>query len=1061
MNNVIKRIEIDLYSPTSYEVIKAQQGDNLSRIIEFVLYNQGKPYIVPESVRFNMEGHRGDGSSFIKENCNVSNNIITAILDSDILYEAGTVEAKIVMYNLTDNSILSTIPFKIHVQKNPCDKNKIEKDKKSLIDWLIISFEKMKISFDEHINNFLNPHKVNKTQVGLGNVDNTSDKDKPVSTLQQAAFDEKADIESPTLTGIPKAPTASVNNNSTQIATTAFTQAAISNHNTSNSAHSDIRDLISGITTRLNALADSDDTTLDQLSEIVSYIKSNRTLIENITTNKINVSDIVDNLTSTTTNKPLSAKQGKILNDLITALTAAVSNKVDKVEGKGLSSNDYTDADKQIVADMKSGTVSSVNGKTGAVDITPEDIGAPNMLTANITLSESGWYRFFASSVGYSSFLVSIDRRYHNSAPENYLLSVECGYNNVSIVQLNSQVEIQKIGAIRVVYKPGAQHFFELYYDYNLSNQIILKVLPMHEEGSAGFVKNILKNPDITGYNTKMLNLSKTPLVGNIVGNATGLDHLRATSNVNVGIDATDSNAIGYVNNNVPSIGSITDGAIYKQAYSDSWLHEIFGDYRTGQIAVRGKNNGTFTAWRYLLDNLNFDTLMPRLRTYCKDMSGGDWNDAKDNGWYMASNGAHAPCTGWLYGISIKHNELFVRQILYKFAQGSVNVSNESNDRFERILYNGTWGGWVNTSVRKAVPSDAEFTDRQVNQNPTDVNSWLPLLLSGSGSVLKKNGETNITSDLLYNPTLKTLKATTITGNLEGTINGFTIIPAGSPSYMNVVKGIPVVNSDGVMEIGNHIDFHVITSVEDYAGRISMIEVTQEDIMGADKYFCFSTGISNYYMRNNLVNANLNSFYTIPITLKSGDFARAYLGTADIPWNSLYSISSPVIISDKNKKHDITYLCDNKDVGDKFEKFFLKLKAAVFRYNENTSNRLHMGGISQDVEAAMRELGMDSTEFAGFCKDIRYTYTEFDENGIGLEESKVAETDEDGNIVYDYFLRYEEFIFLCIHMTQKLWKKHSHLEKRVSVLEKENTELKAKVENMESALEAIISKLNL
>ena len=97
-------------------------------------------------------------------------------------------------------------------------------------------------------------------------------------------------------------------------------------HNSADDSHDDIRNLISALTTRLNALADSDDTTLDQLSEIVAYIKSNRALIENITTSKVNVADIIDSLTSTATNKPLSAKQGKILNDLITALTNSTQN---------------------------------------------------------------------------------------------------------------------------------------------------------------------------------------------------------------------------------------------------------------------------------------------------------------------------------------------------------------------------------------------------------------------------------------------------------------------------------------------------------------------------------------------------------------------------------------------------------------------------------------------------------------------------------------------------------------------------------------------------------------
>lgn len=45
----------------------------------------------------------------------------------------------------------------------------------------------------DHIGNQLNPHAVTKVQVGLGNVNNTSDENKPVSTAQQAALDGKLD----------------------------------------------------------------------------------------------------------------------------------------------------------------------------------------------------------------------------------------------------------------------------------------------------------------------------------------------------------------------------------------------------------------------------------------------------------------------------------------------------------------------------------------------------------------------------------------------------------------------------------------------------------------------------------------------------------------------------------------------------------------------------------------------------------------------------------------------------------------------------------------------------
>lgn len=47
----------------------------------------------------------------------------------------------------------------------------------------------------EHIASTNNPHEVTKAQVGLGNVDNTSDMDKPVSTAMQEALDDKINKE--------------------------------------------------------------------------------------------------------------------------------------------------------------------------------------------------------------------------------------------------------------------------------------------------------------------------------------------------------------------------------------------------------------------------------------------------------------------------------------------------------------------------------------------------------------------------------------------------------------------------------------------------------------------------------------------------------------------------------------------------------------------------------------------------------------------------------------------------------------------------------------------------
>lgn len=98
-------------------------------------------------------------------------------------------------------------------------------------------------------------------------------------------------------------------------------EAKVSVHNTAVDAHSDIRLSVQELTTRLNALADSDDDTLDQMSEIVAYIKSNKSLIDAITTQKVSVTDIIDNLTTNVANKPLSAAQGVALKALIDGIT--------------------------------------------------------------------------------------------------------------------------------------------------------------------------------------------------------------------------------------------------------------------------------------------------------------------------------------------------------------------------------------------------------------------------------------------------------------------------------------------------------------------------------------------------------------------------------------------------------------------------------------------------------------------------------------------------------------------------------------------------------------------
>lgn len=154
------------------------------------------------------------------------------------------------------------------------------------------------------------------------------------------------------------------------------------------------------------------------------------------------------------------------------------------------------------------------------------------------------------------------------------------------------------------------------------------------------------------------------------------------------------------------------------------------------------------------------------------------------------------------------------------------------------------------------------------------------------------------------------------------------------------------------------------------------------------------------------------------------------LGLSNKRWSTVYAKTGTINTSDRTKKHDI------KDLTEVYEKLFLKLQPKSFIFNDG--DRVHIGAISQDVEDAMQELGMSAEDFAGFCKDIRYDYREYNDDGTPVEESRYVVTDDDRNPVYDYALRYQDFIFLTIHMVQKLFIKMEKIETEMNAMKKKN-----------------------
>lgn len=183
-------------------------------------------------------------------------------------------------------------------------------------------------------------------------------------------------------------------------------------------------------------------------------------------------------------------------------------------------------------------------------------------------------------------------------------------------------------------------------------------------------------------------------------------------------------------------------------------------------------------------------------------------------------------------------------------------------------------------------------------------------------------------------------------------------------------------------------------------------------------------------------------FYVGTVTADNG---RIYMNSDDYMYFSnatrytfdkqIYSTTSTIGTSDRNKKKDFA------EFDERYENLFFDLKPQIYKFKDGTSDRFHSGFVSQDVEEAMFKNGLESTDFAGYCKEIQRKIVVDTE-----EEYKEEEVfDENGNPVYDYMLRYEEFIALNTHMLQKAYAQIDEMKDTIELLQGEIVDLKAQL----------------
>ena len=220
---------------------------------------------------------------------------------------------------------------------------------------------------------------VSKSDVGLGNADNTSDANKPVSTAQQAALNEKVDkvagkgLSAEDYTATEKQKLAGIEAGATQNATDA--QLRERSTHTGTQPASTITGLAPVATSGdYNALTNKPD--LSALEEVTVYA-SQSAFPATGESNKIYIAEDTGyvyrwNGSTYTQLTDQTAIWGQIGGDLAsqTDLANALAGKVDKVTDKALSSNDYTDTEKSKLAGIESGATA---------DQTKADIDALNI----------------------------------------------------------------------------------------------------------------------------------------------------------------------------------------------------------------------------------------------------------------------------------------------------------------------------------------------------------------------------------------------------------------------------------------------------------------------------------------------------------------------------------------------------------------------------------------------------------------------------------------------------------------------------------------------------------
>lgn len=167
MNTVTHIMELDLYTTTSYPVIKAQQFDNETRILRVLLKDHEETYVLTQGVSVNLIGDRPEdgkpeGRGFLINGQIESYN--PAIVSFDItqaITRAGIAVAKVKISELSESeeseedletNSLTSIPLYIDISEEVASEASMTVEEKSIVQQLVDEVATVAGAVNTHIN---------------------------------------------------------------------------------------------------------------------------------------------------------------------------------------------------------------------------------------------------------------------------------------------------------------------------------------------------------------------------------------------------------------------------------------------------------------------------------------------------------------------------------------------------------------------------------------------------------------------------------------------------------------------------------------------------------------------------------------------------------------------------------------------------------------------------------------------------------------------------------------------------------------------------------------------